>query len=117
MVGENTYQIDGNMRIAEATGNAAFPAVVAGLWDQRRGDLWAKIEEHFHTPALRAKTLTDHEAIVSALEAHDADAARVAMQRHLARVAREFQRRWDGETRARKRGPLSERITSPRHPA
>ena len=106
-----------HVRIAEATGNAAFPAVVAGMWDQRRGDLWTKIEEHFHTPALRARTLTDHEAIVAAIEARDPAAARIAMQRHLARVAREFQRRWDGETRVHKRGPLPERTTSPRHPA
>jgi DNA-binding FadR family transcriptional regulator len=84
-----------HVRIAEATGNGALPPTVAGLWDQRRGELWTRIEDHFHTPALREKTLTDHEAIVAALEAHDADAARDAMHRHLRRVAREFQRRWD----------------------
>jgi DNA-binding FadR family transcriptional regulator len=81
--------------IAEATRNGALPPTVAGLWDQRRGELWTRIEDHFHTPALREKTLTDHEAIVAALEAHDADGARDAMHRHLRRVAREFQRRWD----------------------
>jgi DNA-binding GntR family transcriptional regulator len=41
---------------------------------------------------LRARTLEDHAAIVDALEAHDDEAARLAMQRHLGRVAREFQR-------------------------
>ncbi len=81
--------------IAEATRNGALPSAVAGLWDQRRGELWTRIEDHFHTPELREKTLTDHEAIVAALEAHDADAAREAMHRHLRRVAREFQRRWE----------------------
>jgi DNA-binding FadR family transcriptional regulator len=86
---------DFHIRIAEATGNSAFAAVVAGMWDQRRGDLWAKIEEHFHSPALQARILTDHEAIVAALEARDAGAAREAMQRHLKSVAREFERRWD----------------------
>ncbi len=84
-------------------GNGALPPAVAGLWDQRRGELWTRIEDHFHTPALREKTLTDHEAIVAALEAHDADAAREAMHRHLRRVAREFQRRWD-ETGGGSRG-------------
>jgi DNA-binding FadR family transcriptional regulator len=86
---------DFHVRIAQATGNSAFAPVVAGMWDQRRGDLWAKIEEHFHTPALRTKTVTDHEAIVAALAARDPDAARKAMHRHLNRVAREFDRRWD----------------------
>ncbi len=84
-----------HVRIAEATGNGALAHAVAGLWDQRRGDLWARIEVHFHTAALRAKTLADHEAIVAALAARDADGARNAMHHHLERVAREFQRRWD----------------------
>jgi DNA-binding FadR family transcriptional regulator len=82
-------------RIAAATGNGALALVVAGLWDQRRGDLWTKIEAFFHTPALGAQTILDHEAIVAALEARDPAAARAAMQRHLRRVAREFERRWD----------------------
>jgi len=83
-----------HVRIADATGNGALGYAVAGLWDQRRGDLWARIEAHFHTASLRAKTLTDHEAIVDALDARNADAARAAMHRHLRRVAREFQRGW-----------------------
>jgi GntR family transcriptional regulator, uxu operon transcriptional repressor len=82
-------------RIAAATGNGALTLVVSGLWEQRRGDLWTKIEALFHTPALGAKTLRDHEVVVTALEAHDPDAARQAMHRHLQRVVREFERRWD----------------------
>ena len=81
--------------IAEMSGNSALPLAVANLWDLRGGEIWTRIEAYFHTPALRARTLTDHEAIVTALEAHDADSARAAMHRHLKRVAREFQRRWD----------------------
>jgi DNA-binding FadR family transcriptional regulator len=85
-----------HVAIAEATGNGTFALVVEALWEQRRGELWTRIEEHFHTKALRAKTLSDHTAIVDALAARDGDAARAAMHRHLARVEREFQRRWDG---------------------
>ena len=91
--------------IAEMTGNSALPLAVANLWDLRGGEIWTRIEVHFHTPALRAKTLTDHEAIVAALEAHDADGAREAMHRHLRRVAREFQRRWDGRSLGGRDGP------------
>ena len=85
--------------IAEAAGNEALVLTVAHLWDLRRGDLWTKTEQHFHTPALRAMTLADHAAIVAALVARDADAARDAMRRHLSRVAHEFQRRIDAEPR------------------
>ena len=86
---------DFHVGVAEATGNSSFALVVTALWEQRRGELWTRIEEHFHTAALREKTLADHEAIVTALAAHDSDAARAAMHRHLARVEREFQRKWD----------------------
>ncbi|MEP7181403.1 MAG: FadR/GntR family transcriptional regulator [Betaproteobacteria bacterium] len=88
-----------HVRVAEASGNGALPPIVRQLWDQRRGELWAKIEEHFHSPALRSKTLTDHEAITAAIAAHDADGARAAMHRHLQRVTREFQRRWEAGAR------------------
>jgi len=102
--------------IAEATGNGSFALVVHALWEQRRGDLWTRMEDHFHTPALRAKTLGDHAAIIDALAAHDGDAARVAMHRHLARVEREFQRKWDGivpgsRARAGPRAPARTRRT------
>lgn len=78
--------------IAQASGNAVLVSVVNRLWDARAHPLWMRIESHFHTPALRARTLEDHAAIVAALAARDADAARKAMHRHLSRVAREFQR-------------------------
>jgi DNA-binding FadR family transcriptional regulator len=83
--------------IAEATRNGALVLTVGNLWDMRRGDLWTTTEQHFHTPALRAITLADHEAIVAALAARDAGAAREAMHRHQSRVAHEFQRRIDAE--------------------
>jgi len=86
---------DFHVVIANATGNGALRAVVNRLWDARAHPLWTRIEAHFHTPALRARTLEDHAAIVAALEARDAEAARAAMQRHLARVIREFQRQVD----------------------
>ena len=86
---------DFHAAIADATGNGSFALVVHALWEQRRGELWTKIEQHFHTPALREKTLSDHAAIVAALAARDSAAARTAMHRHLARVEREFQKKWD----------------------
>ena len=95
-----------HLRIAEITRNGALAHVVAALWEQRRGELWTRIEKHFHTPELRARTIEDHAAIVDALAAGDPDAARAAMQRHLARVAREFPRRLEpgGSAEADRRG-------------
>jgi DNA-binding FadR family transcriptional regulator len=81
--------------IAGASGNGAYPLLVEALWDQRRGRLWTLLEGHFHTAALRARTLDDHERIVAALERRDAATARSAMVDHLQHVVGEFQRRWD----------------------
>lgn len=97
-----------HVRIAEITRNSALAWIVGSLWDQRHGEIWTRLETRFHTPKLRARTLEDHAAVIAALAAHDADAARGAMQRHLARVAREFQRHWEGDD-ARDRAAASTR--------
>lgn len=84
-----------HVRIAAATGNGSLALVVEGLWQQRRGKLWSRIEAYFHTQKMREGVLLDHNAIIDALERHDPEAAREAMHKHLARVEREFQRQWD----------------------
>jgi DNA-binding GntR family transcriptional regulator len=50
------------------------------------------MQQHFHTEDLARRTIHDHAAILAAIAAKDAVAARTAMHRHLARVVREFQR-------------------------
>src|SRR6476660_1785724 len=82
---------DFHLRLAKATGNSSLELVVEGLWDQR-AELWTRIQRHFHTKDLAERTIRDHAAIVSAVAAHNPEGARKAMHRHLARVAREFQR-------------------------
>ena len=84
-----------HLGIARATHNSALVSVVQDLWDRGRGDIWKRMEHHFHTPELRAATFRDHRAILTALEAHDTRAARAAMRRHLDRVDREFTRGWE----------------------
>jgi DNA-binding FadR family transcriptional regulator len=86
-----------HVRIAESTRNSALAWVVGSLWDQRHGEIFTRLETRFQTAALRARPLDDHAAVIAALAAHDADAARKAMHRHLARVTREFQRHWEGD--------------------
>lgn len=94
-----------HVRIAEITRNSALAWVVGSLWDQRHGEIFTRLETRFHTAELRARTLEDHAAIIAALAAHDADAARRAMHRHLSRVTREFQRHWEGDGAQRAPSP------------
>jgi DNA-binding FadR family transcriptional regulator len=82
---------DFHLRLAKATGNSSLELVVEGLWDQR-AELWGRLQRHFHTNELAERTIRDHAAIADAIAARNPDAARAAMHRHLARVAREFQR-------------------------
>jgi len=77
--------------LAKATGNGSLELVVDGLWNQR-AELWGRLQQHFHTTELAERTIRDHGAIAAAVAAHDPDAARAALHRHLARVVREFQR-------------------------
>ncbi len=84
-----------HIRLAAASGNGSLALVVQGLWQQRKGRLWSRIVLHLHTQKMTDAVLVDHTAIIDALERRDADGARAAMQRHLARIEREFQRQWD----------------------
>ena len=88
-----------HLQIAKATGNGSLELVVEGLWNQR-AELWGRMQRHFHTNELAHKTIRDHAAIVAAIAAHDPEAARAAMHRHLARVVREFQRGLNGRADA-----------------
>src|SRR3954467_1062349 len=65
-----------HLRIAEATGNGALVAVVKMLWDERTGPLYQQLEHHYDSPALWVAALAEHRAVVHAIAAHDADAAR-----------------------------------------
>jgi DNA-binding FadR family transcriptional regulator len=80
-----------HLGIAKATRNSSLELVVEGLWNQR-AELWGRMQQHFHTETLARQTIRDHAAILAAVAAHDAGAARSAMRRHIGRVAREFQR-------------------------
>lgn len=83
-----------HVRIAEASGNGVLAHIVSALWDQLRGPIWTRLEEHFHTPVLRQASLKDHQQVFAALVARDAVAARDAMHAHIDRVVGEFVKGW-----------------------
>jgi DNA-binding FadR family transcriptional regulator len=83
-----------HLHIAQATGNSVLLSSVTSMWEQARGPIWVKIEQHFHTEALRHASQKDHQNIFSAIVAGDAQAARQAMRAHLERVIGEFARGW-----------------------
>jgi DNA-binding FadR family transcriptional regulator len=109
-----------HLRLAKATGNSSLELVVQGLWDQR-AELWGRMQQHFHTRDLAERTIRDHAAIAAAVAARNPEGARAAMHRHLARVAREFQRGVDNEERPgggrdRRAAPMSARTRKAARP-
>ncbi len=112
-----TADRDFHLGIAGATHNSALLSVVRDLWDRGRGAIWKRMEFHFQTPALRAASLRDHQAILEALEARKGRAARAAMRRHLDRVEREFDRGWELLKEREAAGPpsLAIRLSPARH--
>ncbi len=98
---------DFHLGIAKATGNGSLELVVEGLWNQR-AEPWGRMQQHFHTEALVRQTIRDHGAILAALAARDAEAARAAMRRHIGRVMRQFQR---GDAAAPAEGALAQGAT------
>ncbi|MFG5776174.1 FadR/GntR family transcriptional regulator [Comamonas sp. J-3] len=84
-----------HLAIAEAAGNRVLQHMVQAMWDNARSDpRWDKIEQHFHSQALRETSLQDHQAIFAAISERDSDGARAAMQQHLGRVIQEFSQAW-----------------------
>lgn len=80
--------------IAQSTGNSVLLATVTSMWDQARGPVWERMEQHFHTQALRQASQADHQRIFGALVARDAQEARQAMRDHVERVIGEFAQGW-----------------------
>lgn len=83
-----------HLYIAEATGNSVLLQMVTAMWDHAKGPVWVKIDQHFHSPALRVSSQEDHQRVLDALIARDPVAARAAMRAHLERVIKEFAQAW-----------------------
>jgi DNA-binding FadR family transcriptional regulator len=81
-----------HVRIAEATRNSVLVSVVNMLWDLRESPVYASLMRHAVTDAVRERSIADHERIFKALTARAPAAARLAMQKHIDRVTREYDR-------------------------
>jgi len=86
---------DFHLRIAEATGNGALVHVIRLLWDERTGELFQRLEHHYDTPQLWRTAIGEHRAVLEGIAAHDPEAARHAMQRHLDHAYKRFSKGWN----------------------
>jgi DNA-binding FadR family transcriptional regulator len=90
LAGDRAFHIS----IAEAAGNTVLVDTVRTFWDARHGPLFERLGDHFESvPSWRA-AVTEHEAVIDAIAAHDADSARAAMQGHLDKSHSRFSASW-----------------------
>ena len=83
-----------HLRIAEATGNGALVAVVKMLWEERTGPLYQRLEHHYDTPGLWTAAMAEHRAVLKSIVEHDVPGSRAAMQRHLNKAYKRFNKGW-----------------------
>lgn len=72
-----------HITLAEASGNAALVRVVTELFEERNNPLFEQLGRHFENVKSWRCALVEHRAVVKAVAAGDAAAARKAMQSHL----------------------------------
>ncbi len=80
--------------IAQACGNGVLLDTVQRFWLARKGPLFERLGDYFEHPASWQAAITEHQAVLDAIEAHDATAARKAMQKHLKQAHKRYSASW-----------------------
>ena len=86
--------------ISDACGNSVLVDTVHGYWSARQGPLFERLGDWFETPASWNAALVEHAAVLDAIRARDADAARAAMQQHLRKATARYGASWKRAKRA-----------------
>ena len=80
--------------IAQACDNVVLLETVQTFWDARRGPLFERLGDYFETVPSWRMAIAEHEAVLEAIRAHDAQAARAAMQQHMDKSHARFRMGW-----------------------
>jgi DNA-binding FadR family transcriptional regulator len=80
--------------IAQACGNSVLLDTVQRFWQARKGPLFERLGDYFEHPESWQAAITEHQAVFDAIEAHDAPAARKAMQKHLKQAHKRYSASW-----------------------
>lgn len=80
--------------VVQACDNAVLIETVQSFWDSRRGPLFERLGNHFETLASWQSAIAEHQAVLTAIKAHDAGAARSAMHAHMDNSHSRFSASW-----------------------
>jgi DNA-binding FadR family transcriptional regulator len=80
--------------IAQACDNVVLLETVQTFWDARHGPLFERLGDHFETVPSWRMAIAEHETVLAAICAHDAQAARAAMHAHMDKSHARFSASW-----------------------
>jgi DNA-binding FadR family transcriptional regulator len=80
--------------IAQACGNSVLLDTVQRYWQARNGPLFERLGDYFEHPQSWQAAIGEHQQVLLAIEAHDASAARKAMQKHLRQAYKRYSASW-----------------------
>ncbi len=80
--------------IAQACDNVVLLETVQTFWNARSGPLFERLGDYFESVPSWRMAITEHEAVLDAIRAHDPKAARSAMQQHLDKSHSRFSASW-----------------------
>ncbi|MDO8772394.1 MAG: FadR/GntR family transcriptional regulator [Burkholderiaceae bacterium] len=80
--------------IVQASGNEVLIDTVQSFWDSRRGPIFGRLVGYFETLQSWQAAIAEHSAILDAIQAHDAAAARIAMHAHMDKSHARFSASW-----------------------
>lgn len=80
--------------IAQACDNVVLLETVQTFWDARRGPLFERLGDYFETVPSWRMAIAEHEVVLAAIAARDAQAARAAMQQHMDKSHSRFSASW-----------------------
>jgi DNA-binding FadR family transcriptional regulator len=80
--------------IAQACGNSVLLDTVQRYWQARNGPLFERLGDYFEHPESWQAAIGEHQQVLLAIEAHDASAARKAMQKHLRQAYKRYSASW-----------------------
>lgn len=83
-----------HVTIAEAADNSVLQRIVTELFDERANPLFEQLSNYFESPANWAVAITEHRAIVAAIESRDPARARQTMHDHLGRSFDRLSANW-----------------------
>jgi DNA-binding FadR family transcriptional regulator len=98
LAGRNVMPLEGDrafhVAIVDACDNAVLSETVQGFWDSRNGPIFTRLGGYFETLASWHAAIAEHEGIVEAVAARDAEAARAAMHAHMDKAHQRFSASW-----------------------